>query len=280
MRLFTWILKFYPRSWRTRYEAEVLALLEEHHITFLTVFDLLLGALDARLDPYYRSERMLFSFKSVRAVALTFITALAVATFCMFSWYTQITMFHPLADATAATYLSIAGHSYFDGLYLALFASNVLIAAIYVKRAIAARRTRIVLLVAICLAIPFIIMGLDIARWPHLIFLPAQIIATFRYILMLFGGLELLMGSVLITITKGWQAIATHKKRLLLFVVFVNLLLILFGYYLYQSFFDMAGGLSLSSLNVFFAVLEYMAISLFPFFGFGTLLYQIRLGSV
>ena len=66
MRLFIWILKFYPRAWRTRYEAEMLALLEEHHITFLTVFDLLFGAFDAHLDPYYRSERMLFSFKSVR----------------------------------------------------------------------------------------------------------------------------------------------------------------------------------------------------------------------
>ena len=189
-------------------------------------------------------------------------------------------MFHPLADATATTYLSIAGHSYFEGLYLVLFASNVLIAAIYVKRAIAARRIRMVLLAAICFAIPFIITGLDMAEWQRILFLPSQIITTFRYILMLFGGLELLIGSVLITITKAREAIAEHKKRLLLFVVFVTLLLILFVNYLYHSFFDVPGGLYLSSLKVFSVMLEYMVVSLFPFLGIGTLLLAVTSGEM
>lgn len=54
MIIITWILHLYPRAWRERYEPEMLALLEEHSITFFTGLDLLIGALDARIDPYYR----------------------------------------------------------------------------------------------------------------------------------------------------------------------------------------------------------------------------------
>jgi DNA-binding PadR family transcriptional regulator len=54
MRLVLWILRLYPPAWRERYEAEMVALLEQHQITFWTVLDLLVGALDARLDPHYR----------------------------------------------------------------------------------------------------------------------------------------------------------------------------------------------------------------------------------
>ena len=54
MKLIAWILHLYPRAWRERYESEMLALLEEHSITFFTGLDLLVGALDARIDPYYR----------------------------------------------------------------------------------------------------------------------------------------------------------------------------------------------------------------------------------
>jgi len=55
MRLVLWILRLYPPAWRERYAAEMVALLEQHSITFWTVLDLLVGALDARLDPHYRS---------------------------------------------------------------------------------------------------------------------------------------------------------------------------------------------------------------------------------
>ncbi|WP_067934811.1 hypothetical protein [Alicyclobacillus kakegawensis] len=45
-----WLLRIYPRTWRERYEEEMLALLEEHKITPATVLDLLIGALDAHLN--------------------------------------------------------------------------------------------------------------------------------------------------------------------------------------------------------------------------------------
>jgi hypothetical protein len=45
----SWLLLLYPRAWRERYEAEMVAVLEQHHITLKTLGDLLLGALDAHL---------------------------------------------------------------------------------------------------------------------------------------------------------------------------------------------------------------------------------------
>jgi len=44
-----WLLGLYPRAWRDRYGEEVAIVLTEHQITYRTVFDLLLGALDAHL---------------------------------------------------------------------------------------------------------------------------------------------------------------------------------------------------------------------------------------
>jgi hypothetical protein len=54
MSVATWLVTLYPRTWRRRYEQEMLAVLEQHHVTLLTVMDLLLGMIRARLDPQYR----------------------------------------------------------------------------------------------------------------------------------------------------------------------------------------------------------------------------------
>jgi DNA-binding PadR family transcriptional regulator len=45
------LLRLYPRPWRRRYAAEVGPVLEQQPITFLTLLDLLRGALDVRLHP-------------------------------------------------------------------------------------------------------------------------------------------------------------------------------------------------------------------------------------
>jgi hypothetical protein len=47
----SWVLRLYPRAWRDRYEEEMLALLEQRPASIVTLFDLLIGALDAHLDP-------------------------------------------------------------------------------------------------------------------------------------------------------------------------------------------------------------------------------------
>jgi hypothetical protein len=51
-----WILELYPLAWRRRYREEMLALLEQHHVTWRTVIDLLWGALEARFDPHFKAE--------------------------------------------------------------------------------------------------------------------------------------------------------------------------------------------------------------------------------
>jgi hypothetical protein len=45
-----WLIRLYPRVWRERYEEEMLAVLEDHKITIATIFDLLIGAIDANLS--------------------------------------------------------------------------------------------------------------------------------------------------------------------------------------------------------------------------------------
>lgn len=45
------LLRLYPAAWRARYEDEFLALLEERPVSPFDAFDILLGALDARLRP-------------------------------------------------------------------------------------------------------------------------------------------------------------------------------------------------------------------------------------
>ena len=50
------ILCCYPRAWRERYEREMEQVLLSHAVTFWTLIDLLLGALDARLHELHSYE--------------------------------------------------------------------------------------------------------------------------------------------------------------------------------------------------------------------------------
>ncbi len=50
------LLRCYPSAWRDRYETEMTELLEQHEITIATWFDLIRGALDARLDPAFAGQ--------------------------------------------------------------------------------------------------------------------------------------------------------------------------------------------------------------------------------
>ncbi|MEJ7839061.1 MAG: 2TM domain-containing protein [Thermomicrobiales bacterium] len=47
----TWILKLYPDHWRSRYEPEFRALLEEAPMSFMDLFDIAFGAIDAHIRP-------------------------------------------------------------------------------------------------------------------------------------------------------------------------------------------------------------------------------------
>jgi hypothetical protein len=65
-----WLLRLYPRAWRERYEEEMLALLEEHKVTPATVFDLLVGALDASFNYNGFTERMTLMVSRLRSVII------------------------------------------------------------------------------------------------------------------------------------------------------------------------------------------------------------------
>jgi hypothetical protein len=75
MHMATWLVRLYPRAWRRCYEAEMLALLEQHHVTVLTILDLLFGMVTARLDPQYRSEGRLMLLNTPRKATWTFLAA-------------------------------------------------------------------------------------------------------------------------------------------------------------------------------------------------------------
>src|SRR5262245_17448895 len=77
------LLRLYPRAWRERYEAEMMALLEEHDVTLATRLDLLRGAFDAWQDRR-RSVMAPIPTDARRAVALGAIpSAVIVATFLL-----------------------------------------------------------------------------------------------------------------------------------------------------------------------------------------------------
>src|ERR1700753_426329 len=95
MKTVSWILSIYPRGWRERYQEEMLALLEEYTITLKTIFDLLLGALDARLDPRYRTtEGFMFQrFHDVRFLSYIYVSALAIFLVAINCWALTIDAF-------------------------------------------------------------------------------------------------------------------------------------------------------------------------------------------
>jgi hypothetical protein len=103
MRPVTWLLHLYPGAWRQRYEEEMLALLEQHTVTLATFFDLLLGALDARLDPSYKTEKALFLFKDERMIATTFLSTYAIFLLTMYNWHHYI----PLALSLTPFYMNL-----------------------------------------------------------------------------------------------------------------------------------------------------------------------------
>jgi len=92
MKIVTWILSFYPPRWRERYQEEMLAVLEQHTISLLTLLDLLLGALDARLDPAYRTQEgwMFHRLRDTRTLSLIYMCALAMFLYSASLWVVLI----------------------------------------------------------------------------------------------------------------------------------------------------------------------------------------------
>src|SRR5579859_1769904 len=168
MRPGTWILCLYPQGWRQRYEDEMAAVLEQHNVTLATLFDLLLGALDARLNSRYKTERPLFLFKDERMIATTFLCAYAIFLFATYNWHHYL----PLSLSLTPYYLDIgilstqvsspglSGVSRDSLLAMSdlvmqvtLLASNLFFIALLVKQAKGARRKSFILPAVLCLVL-------------------------------------------------------------------------------------------------------------------------------
>jgi hypothetical protein len=97
------LLRLYPPAWRERYGEEMLALLEQHHLSMRTRIDLLRGALDAQL--HQRSPVM--SRNRRPSVRWSLIVALLPSTFVVVHWACQLYPFP--GDSTLWNALVVLG---------------------------------------------------------------------------------------------------------------------------------------------------------------------------
>lgn len=67
----SWLLRLYPRPWRERYGVEFGALLEDCSLSPFTVFDVMVGALDAHIAPPDITGRILRMLQQTRRSAIT-----------------------------------------------------------------------------------------------------------------------------------------------------------------------------------------------------------------
>lgn len=114
-----WVLRLYPRGWRDRYEDEMLALLEDHKITPLTVIDLLLGAADANLNYTGLTEGVSCMANRIRSGVV-----MAFCSFILFGigWSLLQRLTDPLPDFRAVDQI----HPEFGILYHAVFITGCL----------------------------------------------------------------------------------------------------------------------------------------------------------
>ncbi len=228
MTIINWIMKLYPQAWRDRYEIEMRAVLEDHKITFFTLFDLLFGALDARMDSYYNSETAFFALRRLRINNIVFIYALATAFCCVSLWSTFVVVsvippffqspgLHHLPPPPASLVIAEICSQF---LFLLLVLSNLFILISYVRQSMEARRRGRLLLAAVCFVLPIVIIEMipafafDIhygfwSLWDTL----SQVVAA-----------ELLLGNFVLTIAKLKDAISTRRFRLSFFILLTNVL--------------------------------------------------------
>jgi hypothetical protein len=152
-------LWLYPLAWRERYAAEVLSVLEQHRVTPWTVFDVLLGAVDAHLRRDLLPGRLSSMAHRIRTSEIAIFVAFVL--FCI-AWLPLRFVRDPLPDwedavrvhpelSAALAALDIAGLVAF----LALLAGGLPILASALLGALRARRWSVLLL----LAVPVVVFG-------------------------------------------------------------------------------------------------------------------------
>ena len=223
MKAIDWILRCYPPRWRERYQEEITALLEQHTITSKTLLDLLLGALDARLDPTYRSKDgfMFQNIRDVRSLSILYVCALTVF---LFSVTFSLTLSSSLGfqdNAIGATTNALGSNRVFIVSLMILIA---LLCITYgeLKKTFQNRRWGVLIFALLCL-------GLAIALFSISITFPLTLdFSSFVYIPDLLIAIEmaLLLGAGLFVIgVKGISLLRNRQGRLVFFVLMLVLLL-------------------------------------------------------
>lgn len=71
-----WLIRLYPRAWRERYQEEMEEVLTQHSLRLVTLFDILIGALDVHMHTDLQPERIYSMAHKLRVSA--------IAVFCAF----------------------------------------------------------------------------------------------------------------------------------------------------------------------------------------------------
>ena len=223
MKVIDLILRCYPPRWRERYQEEIVALLEQHTITSKTLLDLLLSALDARLDPTYRSKDgfMFQNIRDMRSLSLLYVCALIVFLFSSTFWLTLNGSLAFQDNALGSITETLGSICVFIVPLLGLIAL-LCFAWIELKNSFQNRRWVILLFALLCL-------GLTVALFANSIkFPPAPDFPLFVYIpdLLLLVEMVLLFSTGLFMLgVKGISLLRNGQGRLVFFVLALVLLL-------------------------------------------------------
>ena len=164
MRLEKWLLRLYPRVWRTRYEEEVLALLELRPLSSVHCLEMLLEALDAHLHPQFGTrgmptpKRIAHLFHTLRGSLLVVFCAYIsfVVTGLAFQHFAEGHAFMVLADIHRPVGVSFAFIILGSIIaLLAIFIGGLPIVLTVVKDALTTKRISLLLL----LAVPFLALA-------------------------------------------------------------------------------------------------------------------------
>jgi hypothetical protein len=145
----TWLLYLYPHAWRERYADEVAALLEQYPATFATWLSLVLGALDARFDPYFRTlERrpIMLRMRSAEIVIFCAFVAFVVAGIG-FAQMTNTTAIRAIPSPDGYAYMAVVLSAY--AALLAVLVGGLPILGSVVCHTLRPRQPRTLLLLAV-----------------------------------------------------------------------------------------------------------------------------------
>ncbi|MGO8951171.1 MAG: hypothetical protein ACLQUY_26665 [Ktedonobacterales bacterium] len=164
------LLCLYPRAWRDRYGDEVVSVLAEHHVTYWTALDIVLGALDAHLNGDLLPRRLTSMAHRIRSSEITIFCAFVL--FCL-AWLPLGLVHNPLPvwEAAASTHpellivLTVLGLAALVAT-LAILVGGLPLLVSALAQSIIARRWRLLALFAVPLIAATALVAIKLADVP------------------------------------------------------------------------------------------------------------------